>query len=405
LETLRGLSGKNGNMVLNRPLESHVSGYLVKNPAPLIIGLTLPLTLMVGCSKPAPTIEVILSGLDNPRGIAVSPTGEMFLAEAGTGYAAIDPTQLTGKFTKYTDLNNDGDFDDEGEAKRWFSHFPTYNALHFYGIQQDEVSGPGDVILHRDGRIYLSVDGGLDEIALYEISPEGRIGRNLADRSNMNSIAFDRTQERIYTVESTANQLIEITLESGALRVIVVFPLLEYGQQAVPAGLCVDPRTGDVLVAFFSGARVNNETQVGIPVIPKAAKVVRVDPKTGNFADEITDLTTAIDVAIDERGNIFVVEMASGYADLLPKTFDLFDPDASPLHGGYLRFSGSVTLYPVDGSSPQVLADGLDMPTNITLSPDGALFISTGQGTPGRSIPSLGGSTRIVGKIVRITDY
>jgi hypothetical protein len=112
-----------------------------------------------------------------------------------------------------------------------------------------------------------------------------------------------------------------------------------------------------------------------------------------------------VDVAIDESGNIYVVEMTSGYADLLPVTFDLFDPDAPPLHGGYKRYSGRVTLYPADGGPPRVLADGLDTPSNITLAPDGALFVSTGQGTPGRPIPGPDGPTTIVGEIVRITNF
>lgn len=350
-----------------------------------------------------PAVEVILTGLENPRGVAIGPAGELFVAEAGTGYDAVDPTLHTGKLTKFTDRNSDGDFDDEGEADRWFSHLPTYNALQFFKTHRDEVNGPGDVLLHPDGRLFLTVDGGLDEIGLYEISPEGRVGRNLAQRSNMNGIAFGPDQESIYAVESTANQLIEVTLE-GERREILLFPTLDSGQQAVPAGVTVDPRTGEVLVALFSGAAVDEAGEV-IPFVSGDAKVVRVDPETGEFTDEITGLTTAVDVTMDETGHVFVVEMTSAYADLLPTMFDLFDPEAPPLHGGYERFSGRVTLYPAGGGSPRVLVDGLDMPTNIALGPDGALCVSTGQGTPGRPIPGPDGPTKIVGEVIRITGF
>jgi DNA-binding beta-propeller fold protein YncE len=352
-----------------------------------------------------PDVGVILSGLDNPRGVVVGPAGALFVAEAGTGYAAVDPTQMTGKLTKFTDRNSDGDFDDEGEAERWFSHLPTHNALQTFATRRDEVSGPGDVLLHRDGRIFLTVDGGFDDLALFEISPEGLMGRNLTSRSNMNGLAFDLDQGRIYAVEGTLNQLIEVTLD-GEFREIVAFPFLDSGQQPVPAGLAVDPYTGEILVALFSGAAVDDESGEVIPFVPGDAKVVRVKPVSGQFTDEITDLTTVVDVAIDESGNIYVVvEMTSAYADLLPVTFDLFDPDAPPLHGGYKRYSGRVTLYPTDGGPPRVLADGLDMPTNVTVAPDGALYISTGQGTPGRPIPSPDGPTTIVGEVVRISDF
>lgn len=351
-----------------------------------------------------PAVEVILTGLDNPRGVAFGPEGELFVAEAGTGYNAVDPTKLTGKLSRFIDRNRDGDFNDPDEVERWFSHLPTYNALQYFRTGRDEVSGPGDLLLHPDGRLFLTVDGGLDAIALYEISPQGRIGRNLATRSNMNGIAFGPDMQRIYAVESTANDLIEVTL-NGRFRKILSFPLLAHGQQAVPAGLAVDPRTGDILVALFSGAAVDGPTGNVLPFVPGDSKVVRVNPKTGRLTDEITGLTTAVDVEIDSRGNIFVVELASGYAGLLPERFNLFNPDAPPLDGGYRRFSGRVTLYPAGGGPPRVLARGLDAPTNVAIGPNGALYVSTGQGTPGRPVPGPNGPTQIVGKIIRITGY
>lgn len=380
-----------------------------KDFAIVALKIAIGLVALVGCgTSPSmggtPVVEVILSGLDNPRGVAIGPGGELYVAEAGTGYGAVDPTLLTGKLTRFTDRNGDGDFGDEREAERWFSHLPTYNALHVFATRRDEVSGPGDVLLHPDGRLFLSVDGGFEDVGLYEISPEGMTGRNLAGRSNMNGLAWGPDQGSIYAVESTLNQLIEVTLD-GEVREIVAFPLLVSGQQPVPAGLAVDPDTGEILVALFSGAAVDDETGEVLPFVPGDAKVVRVEPETGQFADEITGLTTAVDVTIDESGNIYVVEMTSAYADLLPLTFDLFDPDAPPLHGGYVRFSGRVTLYPPHDGPPHLLAEGLDAPTNIALAPDGALYVSTGQGTPGRPIPSPDGPTTIAGEILRISNF
>ncbi len=349
-----------------------------------------------------PEIEVVFTGLDNPRGVVIGPNGEIFVTEAGTGYDSVDPVKNTGKLTKFTDHNGDGDFNDEGEANRWFSHWPTYNALQFFKTGRDEVSGPGDLLLHNDGRIFLSLDGGFDEQKLLEISPDGRVGRNLAGRANMNGIVFGPNQASIYMVESTANRLAEVSLK-GEIRDILNFPPLASGQQAVPAGLAVDPNTGEILVALFSGTAVDKETKEVIPFVPGDSKVVRVNPETGRLADEITGLTTAVDVAMDKAGNIFVVEFSTDHADTLPKLFNQFDPDLPPLHGGYLRYRGSVTLYPATGDPPRVLAEGLDVPTNVAVGPNGTLYISTGQGTPGRPIPGPNGPTQIVGQIIRIT--
>lgn len=342
----------------------------------------------------------ILSGLSNPRGVAIAPDGSLFVAEAGTGRDTVDLARRTGRLTRFSDRNGDGDFDDPGEGQIWFDHLPTYNAFHVFDTGRDEVNGPGDVLLHRDGRVFLSIDGGFEDIGLFEISPEGVMGRNLSARSNMNGLAFDRNQEHIYAVESSLNRLIEISL-SGEIREVVTFGDLASGQQAVPAGVAVDPLSDEVLVALFSGA-VRETDGVVIPFVPGDAKVVRVDPASGEITGEIAGLTTAVDVAVDGSGNVYVVEMASGFAGVLPDGFDLYDPDAPPLDGGYLRFSGRVTVYPVEGGTPSVLADGLDAPTNVTVDADGKVYVSIGEGTPGRPILGPAGAVRIDGAVMRL---
>ncbi len=350
------------------------------------------------------TIELILTGLRNPRGVALDAEGGLLVAEAGLGDDAGDVRERSGRLTRFIDRNGDGDFEDPGEVEPWAEHLPSYNAMNDYATGRDEVSGPSDIAVHGDGRVFLSVDGGFDEFALLEISPSGSIGRNLSTRSNMTGIGLAPDEETIFITESTFNQLFEVTLETADRRQIVEFSTLGSGQQSVPAGLAIDPRNGDVLVALFSGVAQADDGSF-IPFVSGDAKVVRVDPVSGEVVDEITGLTTAVDVTIDELGNVFVVEMAADYAELFARGADLADPDAIPRHGGYLRFSGKVTLYPANGESPRVLAEGLDAPTNITLGNDGALYVSTGQGTPGRPIPGPDGPTVIVGEVIRITGF
>ena len=350
------------------------------------------------------TVDVILTDLRNPRGVALDPEGGVLVAEAGLGDDARDVTDRTGRLTRFVDRDGDGFFGDPGEVEPWFEHLASYNAMDVYATGRDEVSGPSDVALHTEGRLYLSVDGGFEEFALFEISSAMSMGRNLASRSNMTGIALSLDERSLFVSESTLNQLVEITLESGARGEIVTFSALDSGQQAVPAGLAVDPVDGTILVALFSGvAQAKDGTY--IPFVVGDSKVVRVDPSTAVVSDEITGLTTVVDVATDGLGNIFVVEMASGYADLLERGADLFDPDSQPLHGGYVRYSGRVTMFPEDGSQPVLLVDGLDAPTNITLAADGGLYVSTGQGTPGRPIPGPVGPLVIVGEVMRITGF
>jgi len=386
---------------------------LLTSVVPLSVVVVLASVALVACEGPAENqpdsvqIEVILSGLENPRGVAIDADGGLLVAQAGSGDDPADVTLRTGKLTRYIDRNGDGDFTDPGEIEPWFQHLASYNAMNLYATGRDEVAGPSDVAVHSDGRVFLSIDGGFEGFALSEISAAGSMGRNLSSRSNMTGIGFGLEGRSIFVTESTLNQLIEITLDGGSRRDVTAFGLLASGQQSVPAGLAVDPRNGDILVALFSGvARASDGSFV--PFVPGDAKVVRVDPRTGQVVDEITGLTAAVDVAIDGTGNVFVAEMATDHAELFVGNvdlFDLFDPDAAARHGGYLRFSGKVTLYPADGGSPRVVVDGLDSPTNLTVTAAGTLYVSTGQGTPGRPIPGPTGETTIIGEVLRITGY
>jgi len=178
----------------------------------------------------------------------------------------------------------------------------------------------------------------------------------------------------------------------------IQFPFFEEEQQAVPAGLALDPTNGDILVAMLSGF-LFDYYGTRISYLPGSARIIRYNPDTGELNDEIRGLTTAIDVAVDEEGNIYVVELTRGWPPaLMPVGFDLFDPDAPPDPGGYVRWDGRVSMYPADGGEARILLDDIDTPTNITYSND-TLYISAGLGTPGRSVISANGIQPIEGVV------
>ncbi len=359
---------------------------------------------------PAGTTTRVASGLQNPRGVAVLPDGRLVVVEAGNGIETTDASLETGRVSVFTDLNDDGDYDDPGEIDPVVSQIPSYNTLTQFGTGQDEVGGAGDIVSLDDGRLLFTrddptagyvADGRPAGVNVVELSLESGLGDNLIIRTTtMNALAFDDVAENLYVVESGANALIAVTPD-GTIRPVAQFAPLEQGQQAVPSGVALDPTTGDVLVALFSG-QIGDYYGNVLSFWPGASKIVRVDPATGQYADAITGLTTAVDVAVDDDGNVFVVELTSVWPSTkMERDFDLFDSNAAPDPGGYRRFTGSVTSYPVDGGDPIVLANGLDQPTNLTYA-DEALYVSTGQGTPGRPIIGPTGSTTITGELHRI---
>ncbi len=338
------------------------------------------------------------------------PDGRLVVVEAGNGIETSDRTLETGRVSVFEDMNDDGDYDDPGEIEPIISQIPSYNTLTQFGTGHDEVGGVGDIVWLDDGRMFLTrddptqgyvADGSPSGINVVELDIESGLGRSLIVRNaTMNALAWDRAAEVLYVIESGANRLIAVTMD-GVIRIVAEFSELERGQQAVPAGVTIDPTTGDVLVALFSG-QIGDYFGSVLSFWPGDAKVVRVDPATGRQTDAITGLTTAVDVAVDEAGNVFVVELTSIWPSArMPRDFDLFDPDAAPDPGGYARSSGSVTMYPADDGEPVVLANKLDQPTNITLTDD-ALYVSLGQGTPGRMVNGPTGSTPITGELHRI---
>jgi hypothetical protein len=351
-----------------------------------------------------PTITRIAANLQNPRGVAVLPDGRLIVGEAGTGFVADDPSTNTGKVSVFEDINGDGDYDDAGEITPILEHLPGYNILYQFNPGRDEIVGVGDVLTLEDGRVFFTLDNNFETISIVELTPSFERLDDLVERpGTLNAIAYDSIADVIYVAESTLNALSVVTLE-GEINTITFFSILAHDQQPVPSGVAVDPQTGDVLVALFSGQLWDYYGTI-LSFMPGDAKIVRVNPATGTYTDEVVGLTTAVDVAMDETGNIYVVEMTTQWATtLLNDQFDLFDPESPPDAGGYARFTGQVTLFPAGDCEPIILADHLDTPTNITYA-DGSLYVSTGQGTPGRPIWDGDSVTPIVGEIYRISGW
>lgn len=347
------------------------------------------------------SIERIASNLLNPRGIAFLPDGRLLLAEAGTGYVSDNPADNTGRLTVFDDVNQDGDYDDAGERSPILEQLPAYNILYQFQPGRDEIVGIGDVLSLDDGRIFYTLDNHFETLSIVELSPNfAPLGNLYLSVSSLNSMAYDAASETIYVAESSSNAITAVGLD-GSARQIIVLPLLAHNQQAVPAGIALDPRTGDLLIALFSGQLWDYYGSI-LSFMVGDAKVVRLNPETGELVDEITGLTTAVDVAFDEEGNLYVLELTTEWASpTLSNEFDLYAPDAPPDAGGYVRFSGRLTMYPVNDAEPIILADDLDAPTNISYH-EGALYISVGQGTPNRPIWANGELRRITGEIYKI---
>src|SRR5262245_19669298 len=55
-----------------------------------VIVLLASVTLLAGQSQQASGFDVVMSGLDNPRGLAFGPQGALYVAEAGWGGSGLE---------------------------------------------------------------------------------------------------------------------------------------------------------------------------------------------------------------------------------------------------------------------------------------------------------------------------
>lgn len=376
----------------------------------LLRHLSLLALLMAGLALAQPgKLTRLATGLENPRGVAVLPDGSLLVLEAGSGSDTAEEQMRSGKISVLHDRNGDGDFDDALERRVLLDGFISYNGLRVFGTHRDEVGGLGDVALLPDGRFFFTkddpfpgyaADGSFQDLGVAYASLNEPTARTLATRFvTVNALAYDAAREVFYLAESGMNRLSAVTLE-GEVRAVAQFGLLAHGQQAVPAGLALEPGSGEVLVTLFSGS-LPGYGEPPLAYLPGDAKLVRVDPDTGAVTEVLSGLSTAVDVAVDELGNVFVLELATLWpAAPMPESFDLYAPDAPPDPGGYPRFSGRLSLLTPEGERVTLLT-GLDAPTNLSYH-RGALYISTGQGTPGRVILGPAGKTRIGGELWRL---
>lgn len=366
----------------------------------------------------AVTVTRIAGSLHNPRGVAVLPDGRLLVVEAGLGTDAPGEAEGSGQISQFEDRNADGDYDDAGERTPLLRQFASYNSLREFRTGHDEVFGLSDILLVGDERIFFTKDdpfatpsrnrgeeGFYGNTGIFEINTDRTESSLFVKRSaTLNAFVYDPQRETFYVTESGYNRIMAVTLAAEEPVVVAQLDYLAHNQQPVPSGIALDPQTGDVLVALFSGF-VHDYFGTSIGFLPGDAKIVRIDPDSGSVTDAVTGLTTAIDVAADADGNIYVAELTTAWPTApMPQDFDLYALDALPDPGGYARYSGRVSLYPVDGGAPVILADGLDTPTNITYD-DGRLFVSSGLGTPWRSVLTPDGIGQIEGALYLIEGF
>jgi hypothetical protein len=366
---------------------------------PTLLSVTAAVTLAVAAPASARTdvdVNVIASGLDNPRHVAVSPDGDVYVAEAGRGgdpatsrscFDSAEGFACTGATGAVTRISRHGRHARQERIATSLASFATADGSSAIGPHGVFVIGqhvlvtnggptaptrgdPPEVVL-RDPTLVAeepvsALYGTLLDVRRHgqtrqladiwrferDFNPDAELGNPLVD-SNPVDVLADRG--RLVVADAGGNTILRIS-HRGAIRVVSVFPNVDtpspfgtIAMNAVPTGV-VSGRDGAYYVSQLTG----------FPFPVGGASVFRVDPRTGAYTTYAGGFTNAMDLAFGRDGTLYVLEIDSD---------SLLQPSRE----------GGLWAVPPGGGTPQRVelpAGTLTEPGGIAVGRHGQLFVS-----------------------------
>ena len=300
---------------------------------------------------------LVLGGLDAPRGIALGPNGEVYVADSGS---AGQPG--SGRLVRVTPDGASSTLLAGATNATADPHGQTYN----FGLS--DVALSGDRLLFTVG-VGSSVPGQVGPNRLLRLEPGGRPadlfdlerfeqehdpdGRGAGSNATGIAVAPDGTT---WVGDAGGNWVARLGAD-GTVLSLVALPA-DGDAEAVPTGMAIGP-DGDLYVALF---------RCRVPATGQGA-VARVR-SDGSFSLVATALTGPIDVAFGPEGALYILEFASDYA-----------PDT-----GRLLRVGS-------GATTDVLLDGLNYPTSFAVDGAGRVYVT--------QMSAVAGGSPGTGRLVR----
>lgn len=362
------------------------------------------LCLLASAAQAAPKVDVIATGLSNPRGIAFAPNGQLFVAEAGRGgngkcavlgdgqnacygetgaLTRIDPAgieppvQIIKGLPSLAPAGGFGAAGPSGIDFPWAGHGQLAMGLGAPASVRDGLGAKSALFGHlltvnTKGKWKLGAD-----IAGFELLNNPVPGGN---DSNPYSVAA--LPARQIVADAGGNSLTEVG-PTGRMRTLAVFPSRlvtgpggnQIPMQAVPTAVKQGP-DGAIYVGQLTG----------FPFPVGGANVYRVHPHGGTPEVFASGFTNIAGLAFDVLGRLYVLEIGSGFAG----------PGGPPLKppGRLIRVNNDM--------SHTVIYDQLFYPGGIDIGRDGAAYVTNFGIVPGR-IP---GAFPDGGQVLRISlDY
>lgn len=374
----------------------------------VILALVVVLSV-VGLIGPAMAQEdditgvVVAEGFNSPQGILVTRNGSLWVIDAGVGgineASAMDPntgevvTAKVGNTSRVMQVQPNGTQTEISKLPSVVAGTDTTGGARLvilngvlYATSGVWVEAARDEPLPNTAAILEVRQGDVKEIAqTWQVEKADNPDGFVVESHPFGMAAGP--DGLLYVADAGANTLLRVNPRSGAVEVLAVFegvasPLPNPGRGGA---LESDPvPTG---VTFGADGTIYVSLLPGFPFLPGAAKVVTVDPTSGEVADFATGLTMLTDLRTGPDGELYAVQLG------------LFtDQGPVPDSGAILRIG--------EGEGSVVLIDGLSFPTSVDFDADGNGYVTVnGVGAPGSGkVMRFDGLTDIEGEPVAVAD-
>jgi hypothetical protein len=322
----------------------------------------------------AADISVVMSGLDNPRGLDFGPQGALYVTEAGRGGGVGAPSISPRGVPLYYGATGAVSRLWKGRQERVASGMPSLAQA-----SGDEGTGPAGISFNGVGNAYVTVGFGANPTfrsglgsagagfaQLIRLKPNGKWS-SVADigtyelNANPDGRQIDTNPFAVLAspggdaviTDSGGNSFLRVD-HHGGVSTFAVMPTLPPAQafsgDAVPTGFVVGP-DGAYYIGILSGA----------PFRDGVANIYRVVPGQAPTVFR-SGFKTILDVDFDAAGNLYVLQHSSGPAGL-----------AGP---------GSLIRVAPDGTRSTLVRD-LTAPTSIAIGDD-AVYVTNFGAMAGR---------------------